>query len=117
MKLISILSVALALCTTALPALADTSNQIAYRESLTLKVGEAAVVYGYRGDCGALPVAGQVRVPALKTGALSIGKPGVRESRRCNGITPAYEIIFTATAPGRESFELQGDRIRVVVTN
>lgn len=111
------LAIALALSLSPMAALSQATNDIPYRETLTLSVGQSAVIYGYRGECGQLPGAGEVRVPALSTGTLSIGQPGQRQSRRCGGTTPAVEIIFTATTPGRESFELQGDRIRVRVTN
>lgn len=110
-------AVALALSLSPMAALSQGANDIPYRENITLSVGESAVIYGYRGECGQLPAAGAVRVPALSTGTLSIGQPGQRRSQRCGGITPAVEIIFTATTPGRESFELQGDRIRVRVRN
>ncbi|MGP1356557.1 hypothetical protein [Roseicyclus sp.] len=111
------LALALALALSPMAALSQGANEIPYRESVTLSVGESAVIYGYRGECGQLPGAGEVRVPALSTGTLSIGRPGQRQSRRCGGTTPAVEIIFTATTPGRETFELQGDRIRVRVRN
>lgn len=110
-------AVALTLAFSPVAVLSQSANEIPYRESVTLNVGESAIIYGYRGECGQLPGAGEVRVPALSTGTLSIGRPGQRESRRCGGVTPAVEIIFTATNPGRESFELQGDRIRVRVRN
>ncbi|NJS40481.1 MAG: hypothetical protein HC783_17400 [Rhodobacteraceae bacterium] len=106
---------ALALLVT--PLAAQSQREIKYRERVTLNVGESVVVYGYRGDCGQLPTSGQVELPQLKTGTLSTGKDGIRMSKRCNGMTPAVEVIFTATTPGRESFELQGDGISVRVRN
>jgi hypothetical protein len=101
----------------ATPLAAQSAKEIKYRENVTLKVGQSVVVYGYRGDCGQLPTSGQVELPTLQTGTLSTGKAGVRNSKRCNGKTPAVEIIFTATTPGREKFELQGDDITVRVKN
>jgi len=68
---------------------------------VTLDVGDSVVVYRYRGDCGSLPTKTQVELPTLKTGKLSIGKDGIRNSKSCNGKTHAVEIIFTATSPGR----------------
>lgn len=97
------------------PLAAQSGPEIKDRERVTLDVGESVVIYGYRGDCGALPTAGQVELPVLKTGTLSTGRNGKRNSKRCNGMTPAVEIIFTATTPGREVFELQGDDISVRV--
>ncbi|MFZ0098519.1 MAG: hypothetical protein WAK98_08550 [Gemmobacter sp.] len=111
----STLQTALAVVFFATASFADTANDIPHQKSLTLRVGQSAVIYGYRGDCGALPGPGDVTVPALKTGKLSIGKPGQRNSRKCGGVTPAVEIIFTATAPGSDSFKLQGDPIRIKV--
>ncbi len=115
MHLHSTLRMALAFIILATASFADTANDIPHQKSLTLQVGQSAVIYGYRGDCGALPGPGDVKVPALKTGKLSIGKPGQRNSRKCGGVTPAVEIIFTATAPGNDSFKLQGDPIRIKV--
>lgn len=92
-------------------ALAET---IAYKERVSVSVGQSVVVYGYRGDCGQPPASGAIDLPALKTGTLSVGKAGTKNSGTC-GPTPAVEIIFTATTPGRESFEVQGDKITVRV--
>jgi len=99
------------------PLAAQSEGEIKYRERVTVEVGQSVVVYGYRGDCGQLPTAGQVELPTLKTGKLSTGKAGIRTSKRCKGKTPAVEVIFTATTPGRETFELQGDDISVRVKN
>ncbi|AZL57804.1 hypothetical protein EI545_02475 [Tabrizicola piscis] len=107
--------VGFALSAMPIAALADT--EIDYRERVTLKVGQSVVVYGFRGDCGKLPTSDQIDLPVLKTGKLSVGKPGKRVSKRCNGMTPAVQIIFTAETEGREKFELQGDDISVRVRN
>jgi hypothetical protein len=104
---------ALVLCCLPLSALAE--NNIPYEERLTLEVGQSAVIYGHRGDCGQLPTADQIELPALKTGTLSVGEDGQRRSRSCGGLTPAVEIIFTATTPGRERFEIDGDDFSVRV--
>jgi hypothetical protein len=97
--------------------LAAQEVEIKYRERVTLNVGESVVIHGYRGECGALPAPAEIKLPALKTGTLSIGREGVRNSNRCDGKTPAVEIIFTATTPGRETFEVQGDDVTVRVRN
>ena len=97
------------------PLTATAETEIKYREKVTLSVGQSVVVHGYRGDCGQAPDPAEIRLPALQTGTLSIGKAGQRSSKRCKGMTPALEIIFTATAPGRETFEVQGDDISVRV--
>lgn len=90
-------------------------NVIKYTERVTLAVGQSAVIHGIRGECGQNPVKSEISLPALKTGALSLGKPGVRNSGSCGGPTPAIEVIFTATAKGRESFVVEGDKISVRV--
>lgn len=107
----------LVLASLAAPLAAQSGKEIKFRERVTLDVGQSVVIYGYRGDCGALPTKAQIELPALKTGTLSLGAEGFRNSKRCKGDTPAVEIIFTATTPGRESFEIQGDGITVRVRN
>jgi hypothetical protein len=97
------------------PLAAQSGPEIKFRDKVTVSVGDSVVIYGYRGDCGALPAAGDIDLPSLKTGTLSTGRDGFRDSKRCKGKTPAVEIIFTATTPGREKFELQGDGITVRV--
>jgi hypothetical protein len=99
------------------PATAQSTNEIDYRERVTLNVGESVVVHSIRGECGQLPTRDDLGLPALTTGTLSIGNEGFRNSRRCNGNTPAVEVIFTATAPGRERFEIDGDTVSVRVRN
>ncbi len=112
MKLFKLLPAAFGLAL-ALPAFAQAT--IDYEKRVTLKVGQSAVIYGYRGDCGKAPAAGQVELPATNTGTLSLGKLGMTNSNNCGGRTPAVEIIFTATTPGRETFELNGDQVSVRV--
>lgn len=90
-------------------------NVIEYRERVTLSVGQSAVIHGIRGECGQAPVKSEIELPAIKTGTLSLGKDGRRQSRSCGGPTPAIEVIFTATTKGRESFEVEGDKISVRV--
>ena len=99
----------------AAPLAAQSGKEIKFRDKVTLSVGESVVIYGYRGECGALPADGDIELPSPKTGTLTTGKDGFRESKRCKGKTPAVEIIFTATTPGREKIEIQGDGISVRV--
>ena len=99
------------------PAVAQSGNEIEYRERVIVNVGESVVIHGIRGECGQLPARGDITLPALTTGTLSVGAEGYRQSQRCNGDTPAVEVIFTATAPGREKFEIEGDPISVRVRN
>lgn len=88
---------------------------ISYKERVTLSVGQSVVIHGIRGDCGQPPAKSEISLPALQTGTLSLGKLGVRNSGSCGGPTPAIEVIFTATTKGRESFEVEGDKISVRV--
>jgi hypothetical protein len=104
---------AVAFC--ALPFAAAAESLIKYRKSVSVQVGQSVVVHGYRGECGQEPNLSEVQLPQLETGELSLGKMGVRESGRCDGKTPAVEIIFTATKAGREKFEVQGDTVSVRV--
>jgi hypothetical protein len=85
------------------------AEDIPFVGKINLDVGQSIVIYGHRGECGALPTDADIDLPTLETGTLSIGKAGQRKSKKCNGMTPAVEIIFTATAPGREKFEIDGD--------
>ena len=96
-----------------LPAFAE--NLIPYVKNLTIKVGESAVIHGVRGACGQPPKNSQFVAYKLKTGTISYGAQGVRNSKKCGGKTPAVEVIFTATAPGKETFKVEGDTISVKV--
>jgi len=102
-------------------AQADSSNKVKFRSSVTLKVGQAAIVHGVRGECGQLPTKAELARskanldPTLKTGHIAFGKPGVRQSGSCNGWTPVYETIFVADRPGKETVKIHGDRVRITV--
>ncbi len=117
MRISSITPIGLIIAALAAPVFAQSGNEIDYRERVTVNVGESVVVHSIRGECGQLPTSGDLGLPALTTGTLSIGKEGFRNSRSCNGDTPAVEVIFTATAPGRERFEIDGDPVSVRVRN
>lgn len=102
-------------------ALADNSNKVKFRSSITLKVGQAMIVHGARGKCGQLPSKADLAQskrnldPTLKTGHIAFGKPGIRKSGSCNGWTPVYETIFVADRPGKETVKIHGDRVRITV--
>lgn len=85
---------------------------------MTLNNTEAAV-YGKRGLCNKLPKQPEKIEQAfpknLITGIHKTGILGMRTSRRCNGPTPAREIIFTGINSGKETFYLYGDDINVTV--
>lgn len=96
-------------------AMAEAQNVIAYQPSITLHVGESAVVHGVRGDCGKLPRAKKLKSRFLSNGKVTYGKKGVRMSDTCKGLTPAVEVVFVATKPGQSKFEISNDIIRVTV--
>jgi hypothetical protein len=106
---------ALAVGLSTVPLSALTEATIKYRKSVSLHVGQSVVVHGIRGECGQEPVLSEIKLPGLATGELRLGKMGVRQSGRCDGLTPAVEMIFTATSAGRETFEVEGDKISVRV--
>lgn len=90
--------------------------EIKWQRQVDLRVGQSVVVYGYRGDCGAYPGNGEIRVPATRTGNFTLGRKGWRNSGNCNGPTPAVELVFNATQPGRETVEIQGDPVQIRVS-
>lgn len=102
-------------------SIADANNKIKHQKSITLNVGQAAIVHGRRGECGKLPTQADLAKSKsdinakLKTGRIAFGKPGVRRSGGCNGWTPAYETIFVAERPGRETVRIHGDDGRITV--
>jgi len=107
---------------TAAPAQASAASQrINYRERVTLDVGESAVVHGLRGECGSLPTAQRVAQATAdlnaqtNLGTFSFGAEGVRRSGSCNGNTPAFQTIFTATNPGRQTVRVHGDSVQITV--
>jgi len=116
MKPIHALVAAAALAGTVGCTTAQTSGpEIKWQRSVNLAVGQSTVVYGYRGDCGRLPKSGAIRLPSAKTGHFTLGRKGWRHSGRCKGPTPAVELVFKATTPGRETIRIQGDPVRINV--
>ena len=104
------------LFTSAFWAFGQSNNVIPYQKNITLAVGQAAVIHGMRGECGQSPDVSKFdKAGPTKRGVLSLGQPGVRKSTSCGGFTPAIEIVFTATKPGRETLKLFGDKIKIRV--
>ncbi|MDS9466403.1 hypothetical protein RGQ15_02285 [Paracoccus sp. MBLB3053] len=97
------------------PVLAQDQNNVPYREKVNLKVGQAMVIHGKRGECGQLPPKSELKPIKFKTGHVQFGKPGTRMSNSCKGPTPVYEAIFVAERAGREVIELYGDPISITV--
>lgn len=97
---------------------ADDAPIVAYRPTVTLAVGQSRIIHGERGDCGKLPRAWdkvEASLPATRTGNFSDGGLVRRNSNFCQGLTPARGILFTATTPGTEEFDIQGDFIKMTV--
>jgi len=95
------------------------AQEIPYRKSVTLSVGQSAIIHGARGECGeAPPTWSRVaeRLPIVGLGTFSDGGEGTRHSRSCGGPTPARAVRFTATTPGHEQIELFRDPIDITVT-
>jgi len=116
-KLTHAIAAALLLAGISGEATAQTSGpQIKWQREVNLTVGQSMVVYGFRGDCGSYPASNSIRVPATSTGNFTLGRKGWRNSGNCNGPTPAVELIFNATSPGRETVRIQGDPVRIRVS-
>ena len=97
------------------PALAFAQAAIPNLNDFRVTVGQSVVFYGFVGECGVAPT--RVQLPRLRTGTLSVGRVGQRNSRRCGGMTTAVEIIFTATQTGTEGFRINEDRFIARVRN
>jgi hypothetical protein len=93
---------------------------IKFNREITLRVGESAVIHGYRGNCGrpapSVPDTAALLPQNLAIGQLSVGTVGVRYSRQCEGVTPARRIIFTANKTGTQAVRLLGDDLTIAVT-
>ena len=97
---------------------ADNAPMYSYTPEVQLTVGETRVIHAERGDCGKLPrdwPAVEGALPVSQTGVFADGGLARRNSKFCNGVTPARAILFTATAPGVEEFLIQGDFFKVTV--
>ncbi|MGI3169608.1 hypothetical protein ACRARG_10670 [Pseudooceanicola sp. C21-150M6] len=99
---------------------AQAENKIKYQKKVSLKVGQAMVVHGMRGECGAMPTKAQIKKMEQRYGKLGVGrivagKPGTRNSKSCGGKTPAIEAIFVAETPGQVMVDIFGDPIAITV--
>lgn len=90
-----------------------------YRRSVTLSVGQSAILKGMRNpDCeDSAPKWSWVRgnLPKSKLGAFSDGGRGTVKSKNCGGRVGARGVKFTAKKPGNERFIIRGDAVRVTV--
>lgn len=120
-KLLAYSAFLIGFCAFSSLAFADSSNQIKYQKRVTLKVGQAMVIHGRRGECGKLPTQAELAKSKadieakLTTGRITFGKQGVRKSGSCGGWTPAYETIFVAETPGKETVKVHGDPVKITV--
>lgn len=90
-------------------------NEIQFYRNVTVKVGESVVIHGMRSDCGQVPDRVNWTDGQTQLGTLTLGKPGVRRSRSCGGMTPAIEVVFTAKTVGGEDVTIFGDTISIIV--
>lgn len=98
------------------PVYADENNKIPTLKTVKMKIGQSKIINGFRGACGERPTNVDMnRTRDTKLGTLSIGNWGMKKSRACKGWTPAVEIIFRANKSGRETIDVNGDKIRVTV--
>ena len=83
-----------------------------------MTVGQEKLIHAVRGDCGKMPPTWETLERGLDkvlTGTFSDGGLVRRNSVFCKGLTPARAVRFTATTPGVEEFQVQGDRIKMTV--
>lgn len=100
------------------PAATFEGVQAEYVRNVSVKVGDAVIIHGARGnECGPAPSweSAKVLLPTLVTGTLTDGGVGTRLSRQCGGRVPARAILFTATEVGTELISLYGDDIHIRV--
>jgi hypothetical protein len=96
-------------------------SPIEYSRTITLNVGESAIIHAYRAQCGSASApswdytVGSGYLTPSSLGTYSDGGVGTRHSRSCGGATPARAIKFTAVTPGSETFEMFGDQVSITV--
>ncbi len=92
------------------------AQEIPYQKNVSLQIGESAIIYGVRGNCGQpAPSWEEIakQLPTVSTGKFSDGGVGTRWSRGCGGPTPARAIQYTATASGNEQLMLFRDPVNI----
>lgn len=94
------------------------AGDIPYKQEVTLKIGQSAILKGVRGDCDSTRAprySDLTRLPKPKIGKLSNGGAGTVESDSCGGTVPARAIKFTANKAGTERITIYKDRIKITV--
>ncbi len=95
------------------------ADNIPYKRSVTLKVGQSIVLKGVRSrDCGDIaepwtPI--KARLPNSILGVFSNGGEGTVKSRSCRKRVAARGIKFTAKKPGKERLLIFNDPVRITV--
>lgn len=95
------------------------AQNIPYKKSVTLKVGQSVVLKGVRSrDCGDVaepwtPI--KARLPKSKLGSFSNGGEGTVKSRSCKKRVAARGILFTAEKVGKERLLIFSDPVRITV--
>lgn len=92
------------------------ASEIEQARSVTLRVGQSAVISALTGKCGRLPTAADRKIIRARTGIVSYGREGTHKNRACGGLTPAVEMVFTADRVGSEMLSLNGQPVRILVT-
>lgn len=95
------------------------AKDMPYKRTVTLKVGQSALVKGVRHrDCGAPARAFshyRPQLPKSSLGTFSDGGVGTTQSDRCGKRVPARGVIFNAKKAGKETLNVMGDPITVTV--
>lgn len=95
------------------------AKDMPYKRSVTLKVGQSALIKGIRHrDCGAPARAFSYyhrQLPKTKLGVYSDGGTGTTRSDRCGGRVPARGVVFTAKEPGKATLNIMGDPVTITV--
>lgn len=74
--------VAIGLIGVSTPAFAA-GNEIEQAKSVTLRIGQSAVISGLTGKCGRLPMAADQKSIRTQTGIIGYGREGLRKGRAC----------------------------------
>ena len=94
------------------------AQEIPYQKNVSLQVGESAIIYGVRGECGQPAPSWEdiaKQLPTISAGRFSDGGIGTRWSRACRGATPARAIQYTAITDGNDQLILFQDPVNIEV--
>lgn len=95
------------------------AGDIAYKPTVTLKVGQSVILKGVRSaDCGDMaPSWGHIkgRLPKSKLGSFSDGGTGTVKSGKCGDRVGARGVKFKAIKSGQEQLTIYQDKVRITV--